>query len=83
MNRSPYLTTVLLRHPRRLAAGLLGTALLLLGGVHLAERLLAHLALWSRAVPVPGLLHLALPTAGAVTLALVLRRGHGTRPQDR
>jgi hypothetical protein len=82
MNRSPYLNIVpFLQHPRRLAVGLLGAALLLLGAVHLAERLLAHLALWSLAVPVPGLFHLALFAAGAV--ALVLRRGHGTHPQDR
>jgi hypothetical protein len=84
MNRSPYLNIVpFLQHPRRLAVGLLGAALLLLGAVHLAERLLAHLALWSLAVPVPGLFHLALFAAGAVALALVLRRGHGTHPQDR
>ncbi|MBW8797561.1 MAG: hypothetical protein JF597_29475 [Streptomyces sp.] len=83
MNGSPYLNTVPLRHPRRLAASLLGTALLLLGGVHLAERLVAHLTLWSGAVPVPGLLHLALAAAGAVTLALVLRHRHGTHPQNR
>ncbi|MEU8836856.1 hypothetical protein [Streptomyces sp900116325] len=84
MNRSLSTNIVpLLQYPRRLASGLLGAALLLLGGVHLAERLLAHLALWSLSVPVPGLFHLALFAAGAATLALVLRRRNTTRLQDR
>ncbi|MET8412977.1 hypothetical protein ABZV34_33755 [Streptomyces sp. NPDC005195] len=80
MNRSPNLNVaVVLRHPKRLAAGLAGVALLLLGGVHLAERLIAHLALWSLAVPVPGLFHLTLFAAGIAAVVLVLRRGHGNR----
>lgn len=74
MNRSTYDNAVPpTRHPARLAAGALGAVLLLLGLVPLAERLLAHLEVWSLALPSPALTDLALAAAGAVALLLALR----------
>ncbi|WP_351236410.1 hypothetical protein [Streptomyces sp. NPDC002133] len=79
MNRSPRKDTVPLpQRPARLAVGLLGAALLLLGGVPLAERFQAHLTLWGAALPIPGLPHLVLFAAGVAALSLFWRRRHGT-----
>ncbi|WUD77504.1 hypothetical protein OG937_40240 [Streptomyces sp. NBC_00510] len=75
MNRTSRTDTVpLAQRPALLAAGLLGAALLLLGGVPLAGRLLAHLTLWGAALTVPGLPHLALVVVGGALLTLFWRR---------
>lgn len=68
------------QRPALLVAGLGGLALLLLGGVPLTERLLAHLTLWGAAPSVPGLPHLVLAVVGAVLLTLYWLRRHGTAP---
>jgi len=81
MNRTSRTDTVpLAQRPALLAAGLLGVALLLMGGVPLAGRLLAHLTLWGAALTVPGLPHLALFAVGAALLALFWRRRYGAAP---
>ncbi|MFF5279644.1 hypothetical protein [Streptomyces sp. NPDC000133] len=70
MNRTPSHTSFpLLQRPARLAGVLVGAVLLLLGGVPLAERVVAHLTVWTATVPVPGLAHLLLFAAGAAALA--------------
>ncbi|MET7851806.1 hypothetical protein ABZT48_26980 [Streptomyces avermitilis] len=88
MNRSPLMNSLpLIQRPARLTGALLGAVLLLLGGVPSAERLTAHLAVWSAALPIPGLLHLMLLAAGAAALTLVRRGSHRTAgrpdPQER
>ncbi|MEU4096330.1 hypothetical protein [Streptomyces sp. NPDC026673] len=84
MNRTPRTETVpLIQRPGQLVAGLLGAALLLTGGVPLAERLLAHLALWGIALSVPGLPQLVLFAGGATLLALFWRRRYRTAPDPR
>ncbi|WP_431946812.1 hypothetical protein [Actinacidiphila sp. bgisy167] len=67
----------LTQRPALLLVGLAGVALLLLGGVPLAERFLAHVAVWGAAVSVPGLPHLVLVVAGAGLCALFARRRPG------
>ncbi|MFE0631705.1 hypothetical protein ACFW3D_32730 [Streptomyces sp. NPDC058864] len=86
MNRTPRTETVpLTRNPARLLAGLVGVALLLLGGVPLTERLLANLTVWSAGLTVSGLPHLILLVAGAGLLALFWRLHHraAVAAQDR
>lgn len=86
MNRSSLKDSLpLIPRPTRLAGALLGAALLLLGGVPLAERSVAHLAVWRAALPIPGLVHLVLVAAGATALTLVWRRHTAGRsdPQER
>ncbi|MET7552348.1 hypothetical protein ABZS95_43240 [Streptomyces sp. NPDC005479] len=77
----------LIQRPARLTGALLGAVLLLLGGVPLAERSVAHLGLWSAALPIPGLSYLVLLAAGAGALTLVWRGRHHTAgrpdPQER
>ncbi|MDX3234187.1 hypothetical protein PV392_00505 [Streptomyces sp. ME03-5709C] len=82
MNRTPRTDPPpLTQRPALLLAGLGGVALLLLGGVPLTERLLAHLTVWGDVLmPVPGLPHLVLAVVGAALLTLFWRRHHGTTP---
>ncbi|MEW2289344.1 hypothetical protein [Streptomyces sp. NPDC047841] len=66
------------RQPARLVAGVLGAVILLLGAVPLAGRFLAHLQVWTLAVPVPGLSHLLVVAAGTAVLCVALRRSRAT-----
>ncbi|MDX2853473.1 hypothetical protein [Actinacidiphila glaucinigra] len=86
MNPTPRTESVpLVQRPAQLLAGLAGVVLLLLGGVPLTERILAHLAVWGAGQAVPGLPHLILLVVGAALLTLFWRLRHGTAPaaQDR
>ncbi|MFE2050857.1 hypothetical protein ACFXAS_20410 [Streptomyces sp. NPDC059459] len=75
MNRSTHKTTALpFPQPARLTAVVLGALLLLAGGVPLAERLVAHLRVWTAGAPVPGLAWLLPFAAGVLALLLLLRR---------
>jgi hypothetical protein len=59
--------------------------LLLLGGLPLTEQSVTHPAVWSAALPIPGLFHLVLLAAGAAALTLI-RRSHTagrSDPQER
>lgn len=67
----------LTQRPALLLAGLAGVVLLLLGGVPLAERFLAHMTVWGAAMSVPGLPHLVLVAVGAGLCALFARRRPG------
>ncbi|MFI8209402.1 hypothetical protein [Streptomyces werraensis] len=79
MNRSTHETTPLpFRQPARFAAVVGATLLLLVGGVPLAERLMAHLTVWNAGAPVPGLAWLVPFAAGAAVLTLTLVRRSGT-----
>ncbi|MGI5248405.1 hypothetical protein [Actinacidiphila glaucinigra] len=83
MNPTPRTESVpLVQRPAQLLAGVV---LLLLGGVPLTERILAHLAVWGAGQAVPGLPHLILLVVGAALLTLFRRLRHGTAPaaQDR
>ncbi|WP_399946500.1 hypothetical protein ACGH52_39040 [Streptomyces sp. BBFR25] len=87
MNRSTHKTTALpFPQPARLTAVLLGVLLLLMGGVPMAERLVAHLTAWTAGAPVPGLAWLLPFVAGVLALFLTLRRRSDTageaRPQE-
>lgn len=84
MNRTPRTENApLSRRPGQLVAGLIGAVLLLMGGVPLAERLLAHLTLWGTALSLPGLPQLVLFAGGATLLALFWRRRYHTAPDPR
>jgi hypothetical protein len=79
MNRSTHETPALpVRQPARFAAVVTATLLLLVGGVPLAERLMAHLTVWNAGAPVPGLAWLVPFAAGVAVLALSLVRRSGT-----
>ncbi|MDQ0757602.1 hypothetical protein [Streptomyces canus] len=79
MNRSTHRTTALLfQQPARLIAVVIAALLLLMGGVPMAERLVAHLTVWTASAPVPGLAWLLPFTAGASALFLTLGRRSGT-----
>ncbi|MFB7288508.1 hypothetical protein [Actinacidiphila glaucinigra] len=86
MNPTPRTESVpLTQRPAQLLAGLVGVALLLLGGVPLTERLFAHLTVWAAGQTIPGLSHLVLLVVGAALLTLFWRLRHGKAPaaQDR
>jgi hypothetical protein len=78
MNRSTHKTAALFfPQSARLTGVVLGALLLLMGCVPMAERLVAHLTVWTAGAPVPGLAWLLPFVAGVLALFLTLRRRTG------
>ncbi|MFE1996105.1 hypothetical protein [Streptomyces parvulus] len=87
MNRSPRKTTPLpIPQPARLTVVVLGVLLVLVGGVPMAERTVAHLTVWTAGAPVPGLAWLLPFAIGVLALLRTPGRRRGTvdeaQPQE-